>query len=171
MIVLGSLWGLTFEFFRRCPSTRPAKGRPRVRIALCARIEVRPLRARLENQPKITPRGLPERAVRRIVDLFAPGGDSASISVVSPGYPFRLPGAALESLRALPDRLWAPPGRAGDAPRRSWVPRPTKVDRRSPEEASERRFGTIFERIGIDLGGDFEVVRRCASTRCAKGRP
>ena len=43
----------TIEFFRRCPSTRPAKGRPSVYTALCARIEVRPLRARLENHPKI----------------------------------------------------------------------------------------------------------------------
>ena len=118
----------TIEFFRRCPSTRPAKGRPSVYTALCARIEVRPLRARLENQPKITPRGLPERAVRRIVDFFAPGGDSASILVVSrrlrapPGTLFASlarPWGAFGRSRAV---LWALLGRAGDAPRRSWVP-------------------------------------------------
>ena len=102
--------GGDFEDSRRCVSTRFAKGRPRVRIALCERIEVRPLRARLENQPKITPRGLPERAVRRRVAFFAPGGDSASISVVS------------KRLRALPGTLFASPGRPWGAFGRSRPP-------------------------------------------------
>ena len=178
----------TIEFFRRCPSTRPAKGRPSVYTALCARIEVRPLRARLENHPKITPRGLPERAVRRIVDFFAPGGDSASNLVVS------------RPLRALPGTLFGSPGRPWPEPARrpgglerpridpsclDWPPRPTKstqhrskrpLDRpKSTEDRPKRPPRDDSGRFSSDLGSVwvmiFEVFRRCASTRPAKGRP
>ena len=34
-----------------------------------------------------------------------------------------------------------------------------------------KRFRLELGRFGVDLGGDFEFVRRCASTRSAKGRP
>ena len=153
----------TIEFFRRCPSTRPAKGRPSVYTALCARIEVRPLRARLENHPKITPRGLPERAVRRIVDFFAPRGDSASILVVSrrlrtPRVPFSPPQGGLGDRAFGRSRaaLWTPPGRAGDAPRRSWVPPGCPGELREVPGAILDRFwvprGASRDRFGLDFG-------------------
>ena len=109
------------------------------------------MRARRENQPKIIPRGLPERAVRRIVDFFAPRGHSASIFVVSrrlrapPGTFFGSPGRPWGAFGRSRAAFGPPSGRAGDAPRRSWVPpgRPGEL-RKVP--------GAILGRFGVPRG-------------------
>ena len=103
------------------------------------------MRARRENQPKITPRGLPERAVRRIVYSFAPGGDSASNLVVS------------RRLWALPGTLFGSPGRPWPEPARrpgglerpridpsclDWPPRPTKSTQHRSKRPLDRPKST-----------------------------
>ena len=120
------------------------------------------MRARRENQPKITPRGLPERAVRRIVDFFAPGGDSASNLVVSrclrtlPGTLFGSPGCPWGAFGRCRATFGPPSGRAGDAPRRSWVPPGRPGELREVPRAIWGRFGVprgaSRDRFGLDFG-------------------
>ena len=145
----GSNFGLIFEGFRRGWSTRFDRGRTLFRVARATRNRVQGLRAQAENQPKIAPNRLAERAVRSILDFFAPGGDSASILVVSrrlqalpgtlfasPGWPWGAFGRSRGGARASPGR----PRIARQASSSDQVdPRVTSSDKSRPRRAPKRR--------------------------------
>ena len=124
------------------------------------------MRARLENRPKITSRGLSERAVRRIVGFFTPGGNSASILVVSrrlrapPGTLFASLGRPWGAFGRSRAAFGPPSGRAGDAPRRSTDQSRPKIARRGLRETIRDDFRAIWGRFGWRFPSFFDAARR-----------